>query len=209
MQKKRIRFFWIVCYLSLFVVKPQGLQLSARSSWLSLSGSGSQSILRRTSAKLLQQTPLILAFSTLTGISIFCLANQNRLVHILFLCVKLLIQPPSAWFTRIFGGAAGNEGLGMFSLCLDWAYVGSGGGTLGSLFTPLSTQLSLYAGCAVCIIAFCAGTRLTPCIFDLINNPLFLSSICTECLACPKLPFLISASVLPKRNTLRPTAHSQ
>ncbi|KAL0057823.1 hypothetical protein AAF712_015523 [Marasmius tenuissimus] len=76
---------------------------------------------------------------TLTGISIFCLANQK-----------------SAWFTRIFGGAAGNEGLGAFSICLDWVYVGSGGGSIGALFTPLSTQLSLYAGCAVCMIAFCA-----------------------------------------------------
>lgn len=71
---------------------------------------------------------------TLTGISIFCLANQD-----------------SAWFTRIFGGAAGNEGLGTFSLCLDWAYVGSGGGAIGSLFTPLSTQLALYAGCGICM----------------------------------------------------------
>jgi hypothetical protein len=68
---------------------------------------------------------------------VFCLANQD-----------------SPWFTRIFGGAAGNEGLGTFSLCLDWAYVGSGGGAIGSLFTPLSTQLSLYAGCAVCMITF-------------------------------------------------------
>ncbi|RDB30180.1 Oligopeptide transporter 3 [Hypsizygus marmoreus] len=76
---------------------------------------------------------------TLTGISIFCLANQK-----------------SAWFTRIFGGAAGNEGLGAFALCLDWAYVGAGGGSIGALFTPLSTQLSLYGGCAVCMIAFCA-----------------------------------------------------
>ncbi|KDR65867.1 hypothetical protein GALMADRAFT_81439 [Galerina marginata CBS 339.88] len=76
---------------------------------------------------------------TLTGISIFCLANQK-----------------SPWFTRIFGGAAGNEGLGVFSLSLDWAYIGSGGGSIGALFTPLSTQLSLYAGCLVCIIAFCA-----------------------------------------------------
>lgn len=76
---------------------------------------------------------------TLTGISIFCLANQR-----------------SAWFTRVFGGAAGNEGLGAFSICLDWAYVGSGGGPIGALFTPLSTQLSLYAGSAVCMIAFCA-----------------------------------------------------
>ncbi|KAG6915154.1 hypothetical protein DXG01_012971 [Tephrocybe rancida] len=76
---------------------------------------------------------------TLTGISIFCLANRN-----------------SAWFTRVFGGAAGNEGLGAFSICLDWNYVGSGGGSLGALFTPLSTQLSLYCGTVICMIAFCA-----------------------------------------------------
>ncbi|CAA7263920.1 unnamed protein product [Cyclocybe aegerita] len=61
-----------------------------------------------------------------------------------------------AWVTRIFGGAAGNEGLGMFAFCLDWNYVGSGGGSMGALFTPLSTQLSLYFGTAICIIAFCA-----------------------------------------------------
>ncbi|KAH9477169.1 Oligopeptide transporter 3 [Psilocybe cubensis] len=76
---------------------------------------------------------------TLTGVSIFCLANQD-----------------SAWFTRIFGGAAGNEGLGVFSLSFDWAYIGPGGNSIGALFTPLSTQLSLYGGCLVCIIAFCA-----------------------------------------------------
>ncbi|THG98062.1 hypothetical protein EW145_g7487 [Phellinidium pouzarii] len=76
---------------------------------------------------------------TLTGISIFCLANKK-----------------SAWFTRIFGGAAGNEGLGMFAFCFDWNYVGSGGGSMGALFTPLSTQLSLYFGTMICIIAFCA-----------------------------------------------------
>lgn len=74
---------------------------------------------------------------TLTGVSIFCLANQH-----------------SPWFTRVFGGAAGNEGLGTLSICFDWAYVGAGGGSIGSLFTPLSTQLSLYAGCAVCMISF-------------------------------------------------------
>ncbi|KAG6860897.1 hypothetical protein C0995_006336 [Termitomyces sp. Mi166 len=76
---------------------------------------------------------------TLTGISIFCLADQK-----------------SAWVTRVFGGAAGNEGLGTFSLCLDWAYVGAGGDSIGALFTPLATQLSLYGGCAVCMVAFCA-----------------------------------------------------
>jgi hypothetical protein len=34
----------------------------------------------------------------------------------------------------------------MFSLCLDWNYVGSGGGSLGALFTPLTTQVSQYIG---------------------------------------------------------------
>ena len=72
-------------------------------------------------------------YRTLTGISIFCLANRK-----------------SAWFTRIFGGAAGNEGLGMFAFCFDWNYVGSGGGSMGALFTPLSTQLSLYFGTMIC-----------------------------------------------------------
>jgi OPT family small oligopeptide transporter len=76
---------------------------------------------------------------TLTGVSIWCLAWQK-----------------SPWVSRVFGGAAGNEGLGLFSLCFDWAYVGSGGGAIGALFTPLSTQMSLYAGCLVCIISFCA-----------------------------------------------------
>ncbi|KAG6907869.1 hypothetical protein DXG01_007083 [Tephrocybe rancida] len=102
MQRKRLKFFWII-FVGIFAWE-----------WF-------------------PQT------STLTGISIFCLANQK-----------------SAWFTRVFGGAAGNEGLGAFSLCLDWAYVGAGGGSIGALFTPLATQLSLYAGCAVCMIAFCA-----------------------------------------------------
>lgn len=76
---------------------------------------------------------------TLTGISIFCLSNQKN-----------------AWFTRIFGGAAGNEGLGVLSISLDWAYIGARSTTIGSLFTPLSTQLSLYAGATVCMIAFAA-----------------------------------------------------
>lgn len=76
---------------------------------------------------------------TLTGISIFCLANRD-----------------SPWFTRIFGGSNGNEGLGMFSICLDWNYTGSGGGSLGALFTPFSTQVSQYAGVGLCCILFCA-----------------------------------------------------
>ncbi|BGP57708.1 hypothetical protein JCM8202_005492 [Rhodotorula sphaerocarpa] len=76
---------------------------------------------------------------TLTGISIFCLAKQD-----------------SAWVTRVFGGSNGNEGLGLFSICLDWNYVGSGGGALGALFTPITTQISQYSGIMLCMIIFCA-----------------------------------------------------
>ena len=53
--------------------------------------------------------------------------------------------------TRIFGGAAGNEGLGLFSLCFDWQYVGSGGSAYGALFQPIQTQLSSYVGLALCM----------------------------------------------------------
>lgn len=87
---------------------------------------------------------------TLTGVSIFCLARQN-----------------SAWVTRIFGGAAGNEGaslalclahpqiviagLGLFSFCFDWNYVGSGGSAYGALFQPIATQVSSYIGILICV----------------------------------------------------------
>ncbi len=70
----------------------------------------------------------------MTGFSIFCLARRD-----------------SAWVTRIFGGAAGNEGLGLFSLCFDWNYIGSGGSAYGALFQPLHTQLSLYVGVLICM----------------------------------------------------------
>ncbi|KAF8888442.1 OPT oligopeptide transporter protein-domain-containing protein [Gymnopilus junonius] len=73
MQKKRLKFFWIL-FIGIFVWE-----------WF----------------------PEYIA-PTLNGISIFCLADQH-----------------SPWITRIFGGAAGNEGLGLFSISLDWAYVGS------------------------------------------------------------------------------------
>ncbi|KAF6765569.1 OPT oligopeptide transporter protein-domain-containing protein [Ephemerocybe angulata] len=86
---------------------------------------------------IMMQKKRVQIFWTLTGISIFCLAKRD-----------------STWVTRIFGGAAGNEGLGILSICLDWNYLASGGYSMGSLFTPLSTQLSLYVGVAVCMISF-------------------------------------------------------
>ncbi|BGP34717.1 hypothetical protein JCM10296v2_006539 [Rhodotorula toruloides] len=99
---------------------------------------------------------------TLTGISIFCLAKRD-----------------SAWFTRIFGGSNGNEGLGMFSLCLDWNYVGSGGGSLGALFTPFTTQVSQYIGVALCIIIFCgmyATNAWNASVFPFLSQDLFFAN---------------------------------
>jgi hypothetical protein len=80
----------------------------------------------------------------LIGISVLCLASKK-----------------SAWFTRVFGGAIGNEGLAAFSLCFEWVYVAAGGSSIGSVFTPLPTPLPLYPGCAVCVITFCACYSLS------------------------------------------------
>ncbi|POS84813.1 hypothetical protein EPUL_005288 [Erysiphe pulchra] len=60
----------------------------------------------------------------LTGISVFCLANQKSLV-----------------FTKVFGGANGNEGLGLLSLCLDWQYI-----SISPFFLPLITMFNSFIG---------------------------------------------------------------
>jgi len=73
---------------------------------------------------------------TLTGVSIFCLAKRN-----------------GTWWSRVFGGAYSNEGLGLFSLCFDWSYISG----WGSLYTPLSTQLTIYGGLVLCMIVMCAS----------------------------------------------------
>ncbi|SZF01377.1 unnamed protein product [Blumeria hordei] len=60
----------------------------------------------------------------LTGVSVFCLANQKSLV-----------------FTNIFGGSNGNEGLGLFSISFDWLYISS-----APLFVPLITLVNSFMG---------------------------------------------------------------
>jgi hypothetical protein len=52
-------------------------------------------------------------FPLLNGFNIFCLASQHA--------------SPSVQnvFTNIFGGADGNEGLGLLSISFDWQYIGS------------------------------------------------------------------------------------
>ncbi|KAF2163315.1 hypothetical protein M409DRAFT_68590 [Zasmidium cellare ATCC 36951] len=70
----------------------------------------------------------------LTGVSIFCLADQNSTV-----------------FTHIFGGAAGNEGLGLLSLCFDWQQITA---PTSPLYFPISSLISQGIGITGCIILF-------------------------------------------------------
>ncbi|KAJ5553733.1 hypothetical protein N7494_003111 [Penicillium frequentans] len=70
----------------------------------------------------------------LTGVSIFCLANQN-----------------SSVFTNVFGGASGNEGMGLFSLCLDWDYISGG---YSPLYYPVDSLISQGVGVILCIVVF-------------------------------------------------------
>ncbi|KAK8080512.1 OPT oligopeptide transporter protein-domain-containing protein [Apiospora hydei] len=63
---------------------------------------------------------------------------QLKLFYWAFACVSIfcLVKQNSMHFTRIFGGANGNEGLGLFSLCFDFQYIGS-----SALFIPLSNEI--------------------------------------------------------------------
>ncbi|GLB42182.1 putative peptide transporter MTD1 [Lyophyllum shimeji] len=75
-------------------------------------------------------------FPLLNGFSIFCLASQhasNKTVDV---------------FTNLFGGADGNEGLGLLSLSFDWQYIGS-----QFMSFPLIQQANSWVGYAVCYIA--------------------------------------------------------
>ncbi|RDW70319.1 hypothetical protein BP5796_08716 [Coleophoma crateriformis] len=69
----------------------------------------------------------------LTGVSIFCLAKRNSMA-----------------FTYIFGGANGNEGLGIGSLCFDFQYIGS-----SALYLPLMTIGNILIGYVLCCVVFC------------------------------------------------------
>ncbi|BGP34736.1 hypothetical protein JCM10296v2_006558 [Rhodotorula toruloides] len=67
----------------------------------------------------------------------------------------------------------------MFALCLDWNYVGSGGGSLGALFTPFTTQVSQYIGVALCVIIFCgmyATNAWNASVFPFLSQDLFFAN---------------------------------
>lgn len=71
-------------------------------------------------------------FPLLNGFNIFCLASQHA------------SQKTIDVFTNLFGGADGNEGLGLFSLSFDWQYIGSTYGFSCHLFTHLIHSLPRF-----------------------------------------------------------------
>ncbi|KAK5112776.1 hypothetical protein LTR62_003874 [Meristemomyces frigidus] len=73
-------------------------------------------------------------FTVLTGVSIFCLADQKNLV-----------------FTNLFGGASGNEGLGFLSICFDWNYIA---GLNSPMWYPFQTQINMLIGICGCYVLF-------------------------------------------------------
>jgi OPT oligopeptide transporter protein len=52
-------------------------------------------------------------------------------------------------FTNIFGGASGNEGLGLLALSFDWQYI-----TIGSLVVPLITLTNNFIGFILCTVLY-------------------------------------------------------
>jgi OPT family oligopeptide transporter len=69
----------------------------------------------------------------LVGVSVFCLAKQD-----------------SIDFTRIFGGAGNNEGLGVLEWSFDWQYIANP----SPLWYPLQTLVNNYVGYILCVIVF-------------------------------------------------------
>ncbi|KAG0151493.1 hypothetical protein CROQUDRAFT_667808 [Cronartium quercuum f. sp. fusiforme G11] len=73
---------------------------------------------------------------TLQGISPFCMRWQH-----------------SEAVTRYFGGILAQEGLGIFSISLDWNLVGA----LGPLYTPFSAQVNEWAGILLSFLFLAIG----------------------------------------------------
>lgn len=117
----------------------------------------------------------------LVGVSVFCLANQNNLD-----------------FTNIFGGASGNEGLGLLvsssttlfdcvrhatsvlltsssqSISFDWNYIGA-----GLFFLPPQTLVNQFIGYIGCLILFAAvyyGNVWNSFNFPFLSQQLFSAS---------------------------------
>ncbi|KAI0053806.1 oligopeptide transporter [Auriscalpium vulgare] len=101
-------------------------------------------------------------FPLLNGFSIFCLASQHAPSNV------------QDVFTNVFGGADGNEGLGLFSVSLDWQYIGS---TFVSL--PLIQQANSWVGfffCYVAILGIYYSDTWNSRSFPMLSSSLFASN---------------------------------
>lgn len=70
----------------------------------------------------------------LGGISVFCLAKRDSLL-----------------FTNLFGGSMANEGLGLFSISLDWQMIAGG---KNPLWVPLQTIVNEFSGYILSIFLY-------------------------------------------------------
>ncbi|KAG5938899.1 hypothetical protein E4U59_003525 [Claviceps monticola] len=75
-------------------------------------------------------------FPWLNSISILCLAFMKA------------TKSTAATLTNLFGGSTNNEGLGLFSLTLDWQYI-----TSSSMSLPLKLQVHQAIGFLICFAA--------------------------------------------------------
>ncbi|KAJ8516828.1 hypothetical protein ONZ45_g5896 [Pleurotus djamor] len=78
-------------------------------------------------------------FPLLNGFNIFCLSSQRAAPKVVDA------------FTNLFGGADGNEGLGLASISLDWQYIGS-----GFMSLPLIQQANSWIGMSLCYVIIMA-----------------------------------------------------
>ncbi|KAL8358743.1 hypothetical protein RB601_009895 [Gaeumannomyces tritici] len=105
------------------------------------------------------------------------MAKRWKFFWIVFGAVALyeaLPQYSSLDFTNIFGGAAGNEGLGLLSIGLDWQYIGT-----SAFFLPLQTILNSFVGYVLCIVLFCGlyyGNVWNAKNFPFLSQQLFTSN---------------------------------
>lgn len=100
-------------------------------------------------------------FPWLNGISIPCLATIHAPDNI------------RTTFTNIFGGAEGNEGLGLLSISLDWQYI-----TSTFMSYPLIQQANSWVGLAICYIAMAAIYYSN--VWESLKFPLLSTSIFAE-----------------------------
>ncbi|KAN0128570.1 OPT superfamily oligopeptide transporter [Lactarius tabidus] len=101
-------------------------------------------------------------FPLLNGFSIFCLASQHTSPRV------------QDVFTNIFGGADGNEGLGLFSLSFDWQYI-----TSAYMSLPLIMQANTWVGYFFCYIAITAiyySNTWNSKLFPMLSTSLFSSN---------------------------------